>query len=346
MVNVRLNRQFKVPVYLQLKEQLKSLIVAGELSAGMQLPPAHQLADNLAINRNTVLKAYNELAQEGLVHFRNGVGTFVLEARGDSQTEGIPADMLARLDQAIDELLDGGLHADEIAGLVMARVNLATQRRMHELTHVRAAVFECNLERLTYYERTLRQGLEIEIRPFLITQLEQGAVPAGLAEVDFVTTSFFHFVEVRRKVRQFAELRNLEVFAITVRPHLNVLLELAKLPTGSRVGIVYFADPEYTEQRLQAMVEHIESANLHNIAHLQPVYVQGEIEGGMLAGFDAVLIRPENLTGRRPFPQLSIPVIAYENIIDQAALTMLRRIVHEVRESKMESYAAHFLTPA
>jgi DNA-binding transcriptional regulator YhcF (GntR family) len=334
-MNVSLNRQFRLPVYVQLKEQLKSLIGAGELQAGTQLPPANQLADNLAINRNTVLRAYNELAQEGYVQFRNGVGTFVLDLPQESSDEGALGDKLDQLDDIIGQLVATGMGSEQIANLALARAEAILFQRLENQLQVCAAVFECNHERLGYYERTLRDGLEIEIRPYLITALDQSDIPAGLADVDFVTTSFFHFVEVRRKLRQFPELRHTEVFAITVRPHLNVLLELAKLPTGSRIGIVYFAAPEYTEQRLQAMVEHIQSANLQNIAQIHPVYVQGEPKPDIFEQFDALLIRPENLQETHQLLETSVPLIAYENVIDQASLTVLRRIVHEVREAKM-----------
>lgn len=273
-MNVNLNRQFKLPVYVQLKEQLKSLIVSGEVQAGTQLPPANQLADNLAINRNTVLRAYNELAQEGYVQFRNGVGTFVLEVPTITEQEAVLGSKLDQLDSMIEELLSAGMSSEQVANLVLTRAETILLQRMEAQLQVSAAVFECNYERLGYYERTLREGLEIDIHPFLITDLDKGEIPFGLNDVDFITTSFFHFVEVRRKLRQYPELRHIEVFAITVRPHLNVLLELAKLPKGSRVGIVYFAAPEYTEQRLQAMVEHIQSANLQNIQQIQPIYIQ------------------------------------------------------------------------
>ncbi len=336
-MNVSLNRQFKLPVYVQLKEQLKSLIIVGELQAGTQLPPAHQLADNLAINRNTVLRAYNELAQEGYVQFRNGVGTFVLEIPPESVQEVVLGEKIDQLDLILEEMLAAGMGAEQIANLVLSRAEAILLQRLESQSQVCAAVFECNHERLRYYERTLHEGLEIEIRPYLITDLDHGSIPAGLADVDFVTTSFFHFVEVRRKLRQIPELRHIEVFAITVRPHLNVLLELAKLPNGSRIGIVYFAAPEYTEQRLQAMVEHIQSANMKNIAQIQPIYVQGEPTPGLFQQFDALLIRPENLQETHQLLDTEVPLIAYENIIDQASLTVLRRIVHEVRDAKLVS---------
>jgi hypothetical protein len=227
------------------------------------------------------------------------------------------------------------MSSEQIANLALARAESILQQRLENQSLVCAAVFECNYDRLGYYERTLRDGLEIEIRPYLITDLDRGEIPAGLADVDFVTTSFFHFVEVRRKLRQYPELRHIEVFAITVRPHLNVLLELAKLPNQSRVGIVYFAAPEYTEQRLQAMVEHIQSANLQNIQQIQPIYVQGELNPGIFQQFDALLIRPENLQETHQLLETDVPLIAYENVIDKASLTVLGRIVHEVRDAKL-----------
>src|SRR5687767_13474521 len=55
---IRLSETSATPVYLQLADQLKYLIATGELVAGSRLPSARHLADNVSINRNTVLNAY------------------------------------------------------------------------------------------------------------------------------------------------------------------------------------------------------------------------------------------------------------------------------------------------
>ena len=67
------------PIYEQIKNQIRSAIMSGELMAGEALPSLRKLAKELRISVLTVTRAYNELADEGLVENVQGKGTFVME---------------------------------------------------------------------------------------------------------------------------------------------------------------------------------------------------------------------------------------------------------------------------
>jgi GntR family transcriptional regulator len=66
-----------VPIYRQLVEQVRREVMLGRLAVGDQLPALREVVEALAINPNTVVKAYAELEHEGLVVRRQGMGTFV-----------------------------------------------------------------------------------------------------------------------------------------------------------------------------------------------------------------------------------------------------------------------------
>src|SRR5579864_3101308 len=66
-----------MPVYRQLIDQVRAGMASGTLAAGDQLPTVRQLAVDLAINPNTVLRAYRELELGGLLETHQGTGTFV-----------------------------------------------------------------------------------------------------------------------------------------------------------------------------------------------------------------------------------------------------------------------------
>jgi GntR family transcriptional regulator len=72
-----------VPVYRQLIDQVRSGIASAFLTAGDQLPTVRQLAVDLAINPNTVMKAYRELELGGLLETHQGTGTFVSNKKPD-----------------------------------------------------------------------------------------------------------------------------------------------------------------------------------------------------------------------------------------------------------------------
>jgi GntR family transcriptional regulator len=72
-----LDGRSRVSTYMQLVLQVKQALRVGLLEPGDQLPKVREVAGSLAINPNTVLKAYRELEIEGLAEGRPGVGTFV-----------------------------------------------------------------------------------------------------------------------------------------------------------------------------------------------------------------------------------------------------------------------------
>lgn len=73
----RLDPQSGVPVYRQLIDQVQAGIAAGSLGPGHQLPTVRQVAVDLAINPNTVLRAYRELEIRGVLETQQGTGTFI-----------------------------------------------------------------------------------------------------------------------------------------------------------------------------------------------------------------------------------------------------------------------------
>lgn len=82
MIDFRLDRGSGVATYLQLVHQVKQALRLGVLREGDRLPTAKEVVATLAINPNTVLKAYRELEREGLVTARPGLGTFVRRSLG------------------------------------------------------------------------------------------------------------------------------------------------------------------------------------------------------------------------------------------------------------------------
>ena len=77
MIAFRLNTHSGVPPYLQIVQQVKQALQVGILESGDQLPTVKEVVVQIAINPNTVAKAYRELERLGLVEGRTGSGTFV-----------------------------------------------------------------------------------------------------------------------------------------------------------------------------------------------------------------------------------------------------------------------------
>jgi GntR family transcriptional regulator len=105
-----------VPVYRQLVDQVRAGMASGSLEAGDQLPTVRQLAVDLAINPNTVMRAYRELELTGLLETHQGTGTFISDkklerksAERDRQLTQIAGDSAARAGAAgftVEDLIE------------------------------------------------------------------------------------------------------------------------------------------------------------------------------------------------------------------------------------------------
>src|SRR5215467_13524312 len=77
----RLNLESGVPVYRQIIDQVMGCVAAGSLAAGDQLPTVRQVAVDLSINPNTVMRAYREMEIRGVLETQQGMGTFISQKK-------------------------------------------------------------------------------------------------------------------------------------------------------------------------------------------------------------------------------------------------------------------------
>jgi GntR family transcriptional regulator len=117
MIEFRLDNTSGVTTYWQLVQQVRQAIRVGRLKAGDQLPTVREVVAKLAINPNTVLKAYRELERDDLVASRPGQGTFVTRAaRAMSPTAH--AALRRSLDRWIRAAKEAGLDSESIRAIV------------------------------------------------------------------------------------------------------------------------------------------------------------------------------------------------------------------------------------
>ena len=119
MLRFHLSVHSNVPAYVQVVQQVRQALPSGAL--GEQLPTVKEAVTELAINPNTVLKAYRELEREGLVAGRQGVGTFALR-----RPDGPPPDVQAALGRSLARWVakarEAGLDETDMESLLHATV--------------------------------------------------------------------------------------------------------------------------------------------------------------------------------------------------------------------------------
>ena len=107
----------RVPIYEQLTENVKRLIIQGVLTPGEQLPSVRSLAQELTINPNTIQKAYRELEREGYVISCPGKGSFVNDMTDVMNKERISS-LTEELERLIKELVFLEVPGDDLKKLI------------------------------------------------------------------------------------------------------------------------------------------------------------------------------------------------------------------------------------
>ena len=127
MIELRIQTGSGVPVYLQIVHQVKHALRLGLLKPGDQMPTIRELVASLAINPNTVMKAYRELEMEGLIGGRPGQGTFVSNAIPGAALPDIE-EMRAGLLQWIARARERGLDTESIVALFSTTIQQESRK--------------------------------------------------------------------------------------------------------------------------------------------------------------------------------------------------------------------------
>jgi len=127
MIEFHLDGRSGVSPYLQIVHQVRHALRLGLLREGDQLPTVKEAVAHLAINPNTVLKAYNELEHEGLVAARPGIGTFVTRTLADGSLAA-QGPLRKDLQRWLDKARRAGLDEESIEALFRDCFRSSTER--------------------------------------------------------------------------------------------------------------------------------------------------------------------------------------------------------------------------
>jgi len=108
-LELRINFSSGVPIYVQLMEQIKHAVETGAVRAGEQLPAIRKVAEDLAMNPNTVVRAYRELERDGILELRHGSGAYVSAARTTAAKTAALERAAGIVGEALDEVAALGL---------------------------------------------------------------------------------------------------------------------------------------------------------------------------------------------------------------------------------------------
>lgn len=321
----------KVPIYLQIKNQVKYFVSTGALASREQLPPVKTLAGSLSINFLTVRKAYQELEAEGLIEIRHGEGTFVAlsparKPRTAANSLNSQNGLSGRLRYEFEELirryeLEGATATDAIATVEELLASLKLRAALPTVVFT-----ECNQFQIDEISGLLKSELGMEVMAVKTDRL--GETLSGITEKGrrvIVITTGFHVTEVRNAVGDLAV--EIEVLITNLNPATRRKLEMV----GEKGKFSFICrDRESTlmyKELLKAELGFSEidmtSCTIYEIKKVQDA----------LRKSDAVLASPPVYDAVRKIAPKRVAVYNVFERVDPMSLKVLKeRILHEPQQ--------------
>lgn len=115
---IQLNYRDTRPFYQQIKDNVRQLVVSGALKKDEKLPSVRDMAASLAINPNTIQRAYRELESESYIYTLSGKGTFVAEV--DHSNQFRQQELLPQFDKIVSELLYLSMPVNDLTNRILS----------------------------------------------------------------------------------------------------------------------------------------------------------------------------------------------------------------------------------
>jgi GntR family transcriptional regulator len=315
-MDLQIDQKSHVPVHVQLKEQIKHLILEGRFEVGDRLPSIRALAGYLRINRNTVARVMSDLEREGYVESRRGSGMYVLEPPVDARD-------LARqevVERVMDVAVARGVPIEELAYALLARAGVEPREK------TRILFIECTRAELDQFSDELERQLPVEVEKVLLEDL--AARISGEEEPPWriAVTTFFHVHEVQ----EIMEPCGIETVALLAEANLESLRRLTELPTGTPVGIIGWG-----RTCMENLSRSIEGAGLDHLEFVE-LYVDEETQDDLWSGLQGVrAVLCASITARR-LRELGAPedleIIEEDRTLDRGGVEMLGRMLRGLSE--------------
>jgi GntR family transcriptional regulator len=313
-MDLQINQKSHVPVHVQLKEQIKHLILTGNFEVGSRLPSIRALAGFLRVNRNTVARVITDLEREGYVQSRRGSGVYVI----DPPVEAEDLKRQEVLERVMDLAAAQGVPVEDLAYALLARAGAKPQEK------TRIVFIECTRAELDRFSAELEEQLPVEVEKVLLEDLSERVAGAQELPWQMAVTTFFHVHEVQ----DLMEPRGIETVALLAEANLESLQRLTELPAGTPVGVVGWG-----QTCMENLSRSMEGAGLDHLNFVQ-LYVDEESAEEVWETLDNVeAVLCATITAQR-LRELGAPedleIIEEDRTLDKGGLEMLGRLLRQL----------------
>lgn len=232
IIDIRINKESGVPLYLQVKKQIMDLIKNGTLKVGNKMPTERELSENLKVSRNTISAAYNELEQEGVLKSYQGRGTFVAEEANPWKAQNIKEKIIKFVDLGLEEAIETGMDVDEFLDIVAQRV----KEKKEIMSKITALYVECNIEQSRMFSKQLTESTNMNVIPFTLSDImDMNEEKKNIIEkCQVIIATFNHVNEVARLTKPFKK----EIIGVAINVDLQTIVKIARYPEETKFGFV------------------------------------------------------------------------------------------------------------
>jgi len=318
--NIYLDKKNGVPLYLQLSEQLKSMILSGTLSTGERLATERTLSEKLQVSRNTISLAYYELESEGLVISRQGSGTYVADLERRLQQIDRRQALMISIDNVIKEAAENGYTLEEFTSLFSGCI----RECQGHFKKVQLIFIECNHEQADYFAKEIELGSGVTVEPILLEDMQSKR--DTLQKADLIVTTFYHLDEVTA----FMPERTDTILGIAQDPQVDTIVKIATLSKTEKIGLVSSSDVFATD-----VIRSIQNSGIPSLKFVRTTSRNPEIVRQLIDSIEVVVVSPgrkdevQKMVGRRP-----IEVIEFIYRPDMGSINLLKNAVLRLRDRK------------
>ena len=329
LMEIEIDKNSGIPLYLQIKEQIKEFIQNGQLTKGAQLPTERDLSLKLKVSRNTVSMAYQELVQEKIISSISGKGTFIITEGGPSKyllDNRKNSAIIKNIDSAIQKALELNIPAEDFIRLVSNRF-----KEKRELAiNVRIAFIECNQEQLLYFSQKLELGTGIHIIPILIDEMynQRDDFIARIKSVDLVVTTFFHFEEVQEYLKN----EDKKIVAIALDPQMETMVKIARTTSPEmKIGLVCL-----TRKFAERVIKSIDNAGIKYKKINYTITRESEKLKEFIAKCDILIVSPGRKKEIQKLISPRIPLIEFIYIPDKGSIDTLQKTIFDIKKKEVK----------
>jgi len=322
-MDINIDRQTGVPLYLQVKKQIMDQVKNGSLKVGYKMPTERELSEKLKISRNTVSTAYKELEQEGVLKSYQGRGTFVAEVSSLWNAESIKEKIIKFVDLGFEEALATGMDLDEFLEIVIQRV----KEKKELMSRITAVYVECNIEQAKMFSKQLSNSINMNVIPLTIGDLkDMDKNTENIIEKSQVIISTFNHVN---EITKLISVYDKEVLGVAINPDLETIVKIARYPQDTKFG--FFCISEEFKFKIQAALDQAGLGNI-NITYTN-TYGKEEIEG-LVRTSDVLIASPGRYSEIKNLSKGKKEIVNFIYSLDDGSVNALKSKIIDLRYKK------------